>query len=166
MVYTAVEIVLFMVLAAALGFGAGWFLQGARKVETIAREPLRRLPAAPIAGAKVAGDARETVDLRAIELEDEAEIALARQVVIERMERRASPAPVDDLTDIRGIGPKISNLLHGLGVTSFEQISKFTEEDIELVGAALGAFAGRIRRDDWMGSARRLEAARHASDGQ
>ncbi len=64
----------------------------------------------------------------------------------------------DDLTRIKGLGPKLRDLLATLGVTRFEQIAGWTEEDIDRIDAQLGRFEGRIQRDDWIGQARHLAA--------
>jgi predicted flap endonuclease-1-like 5' DNA nuclease len=64
------------------------------------------------------------------------------------------PAP-DDLTRIKGIGPKLAALLAGEGITTFHQLARLAEDDIDRLEAK-GPFRGRIRRDDWVGSARRL----------
>lgn len=70
------------------------------------------------------------------------------------------PAPVDgdELTRIKGLGPKLAALLHSLGVTSFAQIAAWSEADIDRIDARLGAFAGRIRRDNWVEQAKFLAA--------
>jgi len=72
----------------------------------------------------------------------------------------AAPAPApaggDDLTRIKGLGPKIAALLGGLGVTSFSQIAAWNEEDIDRIDAQLGTFEGRIRRDNWVEQAKFL----------
>lgn len=62
----------------------------------------------------------------------------------------------DDLTRIKGLGPKLSRLLAELGVTRFEQIAAWTEADIAAIDAKLGAFAGRPMRDAWVEQARLL----------
>ncbi|MFQ5947304.1 MAG: hypothetical protein ACE5KX_00405 [Acidimicrobiia bacterium] len=67
----------------------------------------------------------------------------------------------DDLKHIWGIGPVIEQTLHTLGITAFSRIAEFTEEDIAWVEQALSAFPGRIRRDDWMASARELHLAKY-----
>lgn len=75
-----------------------------------------------------------------------------------------SPAPVpaagngDDLTRIKGVGPKLRDLLANLGVTRFEQIAGWSEADIERIDAQLGQFQGRIRRDSWTEQAKLLAA--------
>ena len=72
-----------------------------------------------------------------------------------------APAPAastggDDLTRIKGVGPKLAATLHGLGVTSFAQIAAWDEAEIDRIDGQLGRFEGRIRRDDWTGQARLL----------
>lgn len=67
-----------------------------------------------------------------------------------------APASMDDLTRLKGVGPKLSALLGTLGVTSFAQIAAWTDGDIDRVDAQLGNFEGRIRRDDWVEQARLL----------
>lgn len=61
----------------------------------------------------------------------------------------------DNLTDINGIGPVIEEKLHALGVTTFQQIADFTDEDIERVNEQLN-FKGRIEREQWVEQAKKL----------
>lgn len=71
------------------------------------------------------------------------------------------PAPTkgaDDLTRIKGIGPKLVGTLHELGVTSLEQIANWTEADVARIDSELGRFQGRIERDGWIEQARLLNA--------
>jgi predicted flap endonuclease-1-like 5' DNA nuclease len=70
----------------------------------------------------------------------------------------AVPAGSDDLTRIKGVGPKVQKLLHGLGVTTFAQIAAWDDAEVERIDAQLGSFAGRIRRDDWRAQAALLAA--------
>ena len=66
--------------------------------------------------------------------------------------------PADDLSRIKGVGPKLVTLLGQLGVTSLDQIAAWDEEDIARIDAHLGTFAGRIRRDGWVEQCRLLSA--------
>lgn len=71
----------------------------------------------------------------------------------------AAPATgADDLTRIKGLGPKLAATLHTLGVTSFAAISAWDDAEVERIDGQLGRFQGRIRRDDWVGQARLLAA--------
>ena len=62
----------------------------------------------------------------------------------------------DDLTRIKGVGPKLAALLREQGITGFAQMAAWTDEDIDRIDPTLGRFEGRIRRDDWVGQARLL----------
>jgi predicted flap endonuclease-1-like 5' DNA nuclease len=68
------------------------------------------------------------------------------------------PEVGDDLTRIKGLGPKLADQLRALGVTSFAQIAAWDDAEIDRVDAQLGRFQGRIRRDDWPAQARLLAA--------
>lgn len=62
----------------------------------------------------------------------------------------------DDLTRIKGLGPKLAEQLRGLGVTTFAQIAAWDDAEIDRVDAQLGRFQGRIRRDNWTEQAKYL----------
>jgi predicted flap endonuclease-1-like 5' DNA nuclease len=64
----------------------------------------------------------------------------------------------DDLTRIKGLGPKLKARLAELGVVSFAQIAAWTEADIVAIDAQLGTFAGRSTRDQWVAQAQFLAA--------
>lgn len=66
--------------------------------------------------------------------------------------------PADDLTQIKGLGPKLKTLLETLGITRFDQIAAWSEADIDRIDAQLGTFQGRIRRDNWVEQAKFLSA--------
>lgn len=70
----------------------------------------------------------------------------------------ASPAGADDLSRIKGVGPKLVALLGELGITSYAQIAAWDAADIERVDAQLGRFKGRITRDQWVEQAQLLAA--------
>lgn len=64
----------------------------------------------------------------------------------------------DDLTRIKGLGPKLAEQLNALGVTRFAQIAEWDDAEIDRIDAQLGRFQGRIRRDDWLTQAGLLAA--------
>jgi len=59
----------------------------------------------------------------------------------------------DNLTKIEGIGPYIEEKLNEIGIYNYDQISKFTFEDIRILTELIDFFPGRIERDDWVGQA-------------
>ena len=70
----------------------------------------------------------------------------------------AATGSADDLTRIKGVGPKLRDLLASLGVTRFEQVAGWSKADIDRIDAQLGQFEGRIRRDNWIEQAKFLAA--------
>lgn len=67
-----------------------------------------------------------------------------------------APGSGDDLTRIKGLGPKLASLLAQFGVTRFAQIAAWTPEEIERIDSQLGRFSGRITRDQWVEQAKLL----------
>lgn len=61
----------------------------------------------------------------------------------------------DELHLISGIGPKLEELLHGLGIFHFDQIANWTQAEIDWVDDYL-QFSGRIERDNWIEQAKAL----------
>ena len=62
----------------------------------------------------------------------------------------------DDLKRIHGIGPFIESKLNEIGITSYWQIAKFNDVEISFVSQYIGPFPERIKRDNWMESAKQL----------
>lgn len=56
----------------------------------------------------------------------------------------------DDLSRIKGLGPKLQALLPTLGLSTFAQIAALTEADLAALDGKLGAFAGRPAKDNWV----------------
>ena len=69
----------------------------------------------------------------------------------------------DDLTRLKGVGPKLADTLHSLGFRSFAQIAQLTPTEVERLDAQLGAFRGRLTRDRIVEQAEYL--ARNDTDG-
>lgn len=68
---------------------------------------------------------------------------------------RIVEAQADDLKRISGIGPKLEQVLNGMGIRQFAEIARWTEKDVKRVDDQLG-FGGRIARDGWVGQAKAL----------
>ncbi len=56
----------------------------------------------------------------------------------------------DNLLQVKGIGPKLNTLLNSLGISRFDQIAAWGTKEIGIVDGHLGAFKGRIVRDEWV----------------
>lgn len=99
----------------------------------------------PLPGAGILGGVAEAVAVGAQDVVEEAEAA--------------SAGTGDDLSRIKGLGPKLQALLPTLGITTFAQIAALSEADLDTLDTRLGAFAGRPRKDNW------VEQARYLSEG-
>ncbi|MFC0590452.1 hypothetical protein ACFFF7_13665 [Novosphingobium aquiterrae] len=98
----------------------------------------------PLPGAGILGGIGEAV---AVGAQDVVEEAAAAQAV-----------EVDDLSRIKGLGPKLQALLPTLGITTFAQIAALDEADLAALDGKLGPFAGRPAKDNWVEQARFLAA--------
>ncbi|WP_294294844.1 helix-hairpin-helix domain-containing protein [uncultured Sphingomonas sp.] len=71
----------------------------------------------------------------------------------------ADPAPAssrDDLTQLKGVGPKLAARLNELGITTYAQIAALSPTEAEILDAQLGSFQGRMSRDRWVEQAGHL----------
>ena len=70
--------------------------------------------------------------------------------------KAADKAGGDDLTAIKGLGPKAAEKLNEAGVKTLSQIASWSAADIEKYDELLKS-RGRIARDDWVGQAKALK---------
>lgn len=102
---------------------------------------------------------REIAELRA-----EVEKLAAAKPAASRS-RRKPPAqeslPIDDveddLTAIKGIGPKMAEKLYEQGIKNFSNLAALNKKFAEELDEALKT-QGRILRDDWIGQAKKLRS--------
>ena len=83
------------------------------------------------------------------------------QIVPEAAPEAAAPADtpaavVDELTEIKGVGPKMAQKLAEAGITSFAQIAEWSSETVAEMNDRLGCLPGMIERADWVRQARDL----------
>ncbi|MEX0284825.1 MAG: NADH-quinone oxidoreductase subunit E [Paracoccaceae bacterium] len=62
----------------------------------------------------------------------------------------------DDLKMIKGVGPKLEGVLHGIGIYHFDQIAAWTPEEVAWADQNLVGFKGRVSRDNWVEQASQL----------
>ena len=119
----------------------------AKKV--VAKEPAAKPPAKPATKA-----AAKPATKKATAKPAPAETATIPEEPTVPPPPAAKPAPAapktgpDNLQLLKGVGPKLVVLLNGLGVSSFQQIADWTDADIARIDPQLGAFQGRIARDN------------------
>ena len=146
----------------------GVAVERARLLRSLAAETeaLRRAAAAAAAErvqlASLAEDRRRLLHEFA---QARAETARYRDLVVALEDNALPPlldgpnAP-DDLKLIVGVGPVLERMLHQLGVTTYRQIARWSERDIDEFDAKLPEFPGRIRRDGWVTQARELHQSK------
>ncbi len=92
-----------------------------------------------------------------------------RQIVVD-LENNApppllgGPGTPDDLKLIVGVGPVLERMLYQLGITTYRQIARWTQRDIDEFDARLHEFPGRIRRDLWVTQARALHQSKYGAE--
>ncbi|MFK7985838.1 MAG: helix-hairpin-helix domain-containing protein [Sandaracinaceae bacterium] len=108
-------------------------------------------------------DDLEGLVLKSSEVLDTERAALAAQ--LERIEKLSAsipppapsrPPPNEDLTRIKGIGPKFARQLAEAGIETVQQIASWDDTEVERVASALGMKASRIRKAGWVASAQAL----------
>ncbi len=67
--------------------------------------------------------------------------------------------PADPLTQIKGLGPKAQAQLNALGIRRFDQLAGLDDAQVGAVDSGMGAFKGRILKDQW------VEQAQHLAKG-
>jgi len=72
-----------------------------------------------------------------------------------RLRKAAFGAP-DDLKVVKGVGPKLEKMLHGIGVYYYWQVADWSKADVQEADDLLDAFKGRIERDNWVTQAKSL----------
>lgn len=151
-----------LLLAAIVGGIAGWILR-AHEVKVPLRLPGRASPSPasdPVPGRPMRDNSATP------EKQGEKPVSGGAKTPVSGGENLSSagskPVPsktatADDLSRIKGLGPKAVEALKAEGVTQFAQIAAWKKDDINRFDAALNA-RGRIAREDWVGQAKTLAA--------
>lgn len=63
----------------------------------------------------------------------------------------------DDLQKLNGVGPLMEQRLHQLGIYTFDQVSRLTDDDINLLDSAIENFPIEENRGDWRVQANQLK---------
>jgi predicted flap endonuclease-1-like 5' DNA nuclease len=170
-----------LVIAVAVAFAIGWRYGARCKHEAPSPDSASSAPDASPASPTLDGERARII--RSYETEaslarsalrdrdaglarERSETARYRQLVID-LENNAppplldSPTTPDDLKMIVGVGPVLERMLYQMGITTYRQIARWSERDIDEVDARLHEFPGRIRRDEWVTQARALHQSKY-----
>ncbi|KAA5801610.1 hypothetical protein F1654_11990 [Alkalicaulis satelles] len=150
------EMWILLALFFAAGVIAGWVVRG-RSDEAAAPAP-RQLGFATRMDGRPDGDEPAAADAApAAESEPAPDAAPAPRAAPDAQPASPEPAAAgsDDLTAIRGLGPKAAEKLAEAGVTRYAQIAAWSEADVARFDEVLNA-RGRIARDGWVDQAKAL----------
>ncbi|WP_439508449.1 NADH:ubiquinone oxidoreductase [Yoonia sp.] len=64
----------------------------------------------------------------------------------------------DDLRQLSGVGPKMEQTLHAMGIFHFDQIASWGPQELAWMDANLQGLKGRASRDGWVAQAKALAA--------
>ncbi len=142
-------------------------VEGARAAEVVAPPP-PRLPPAPVPERRPVPEViaepvlmpglDETASPDQTADEEQHPDSVSEPVAEPVTASPATPPAGDDLSKIKGLGPKLQTLLPTLGLNTYAQIAALTEADLVKLDAQLGPFAGRPARDGWVEQAKYLAA--------
>ena len=156
---------LIALLALLAAIAVGWYIFHASRRTRItgARRDVLDEGAAPAARNQALIDAPQAtasdIPLPPLTPAGMAGVGEVVEAAVEQEHIRAAPSlSGDDLSRIKGVGPKIVTLLGELGVTSWAQIAGWSDADIDRIDARMGRFQGRILRDSWVEQAKLLSA--------
>ncbi len=132
---------------------AAWIWLRADANDAMPVREIDELPAVkPLEPVRPVIDVAETVNFAAMPAPTAAPVA-AMAVPTADDDRPAiavADGEPDDLSLIKGVGPKLKSLLATLGVTRFDQIAAWGVAEVAEVDRFLGNFKGRIERDAWV----------------
>lgn len=166
------EIWLLLILAALIGLLAGWIIWGRRPAGEVSVEDLqaqlascrKQHAAKDEQFAKVAADldacraaaAAAPVSAPAVDYDGDGKVEGADEGTKPEQLTQARDGGADDLKLIKGIGPKLEILCNSLGFYHFDQVAKWTADEVAWVDANLEGFKGRVSRDEWVAQAKIL----------
>lgn len=126
-----------------------------KTVKSAAKAPVAKTAAAKAPATKA--PAAKAAPAKASPAEPAAAAAIMPEDFVQPAKRR-KPGKPDDLKQIAGVGPKLEQVLNGLGIWTFGQIADWSPSEVAWVDDYL-QFKGRIDRDGWIDQAKSLTAA-------
>jgi NADH-quinone oxidoreductase subunit E len=134
-----------------------WIDKGAN-IGTPPKAPADRVAPKPAHAAKKAPATAKAADKTPAKVEKVAKTDTDAPQAGKKPRTMKAPrkAGADDLKMIKGVGPKLEKLLNTLGFFHFDQVAKWTDEELAWVDQNLEGFKGRASRDAWVSQAKIL----------
>lgn len=112
----------------------------------------RKSSASPATGFKKVHEAQqENIILRAFGEIENTDPSLAL-----KKKNNGKPSPTDDLTVLKGLGKAIAGHLNKAGITSFEQLSSLSSNEVAELNKKIPGFGAKYKRYDWKTQAKIL----------
>ncbi|MEM8791377.1 MAG: hypothetical protein AAGE80_07155 [Pseudomonadota bacterium] len=121
-------------------------------------ESQRAIEEQKVAGALPPPNAEEVAEHSKIEVPEPAADTPSEEAEVQPAKlASARESGPDDLTRIKGVGPKLEKFLNEeMGVYHFDQIANWSAAELRWVDENLGSFRGRASRDNWIDQAKAL----------
>lgn len=143
--YLVLEMIVFLIIAAAIGFAFGWSYRDITlKIASKSEQEPSQTVEVEAKKAHEHNSQEKVTEEKGLCDED------APQLFTEKPETGQ-----DKLSTIKGIGPVIEKQLNELGIYQFEQIASWTREQ-ELWISSKIAFPKRVVREEWVKQAQEL----------
>ncbi|MXQ07770.1 NADH:ubiquinone oxidoreductase [Alphaproteobacteria bacterium GH1-50] len=146
------------------GFNPSWFFAALvslvaaivlyRGFQTAPSAPAMRAPVMP-AAAPAPAPAPAAVSEPEPAAEPVAEAASEEQSKPELLDGPREGG-ADDLKKIKGVGPKMEEMLNGMGIYHYSQVASWGPSEVAWVDDNLEGFKGRVSRDNWVEQAKTL----------
>ena len=137
-----------IIIAVLIGLVIGWWIfrrVGRAETRDIAAPPRAIDEERPLPAARAdTPEGNSVFDEGAAAATDVAGQVLGVQV---HAELPGASGPPDDLTTMKGVGPKFAVQLNEHGIIRFDQLARLSDNEVSLLDEKMGPFRGRLARD-------------------
>ena len=159
MIYLALQILLWLIVALFLGILIGWLIWRRRpesdgsEVENL-RQMIKTRDEEVASLKDNVGHCESMLKLYKEEMEEACRPDFVPELPAAIPQATANEA--DDLKQIAGVGPYLEGKLNAFGIYTFKQVAALEPNVIEQLGETFGSFSDRIIREGWVGQAQKL----------
>jgi predicted flap endonuclease-1-like 5' DNA nuclease len=163
MIYLALQILFWLILAVLFGIFIGWLIWRRTKEsdgsETQNLRQMLKTRDEEITSLKDnVGQCESMLKLYKEEMEEACRPDFVPQLPAAIPQATANDA--DDLQKISGVGPFLEGKLNAYGIYTFKQVAALEPNVIAELGETFGSFSDRIVREDWVSQAKQLHEAK------
>ena len=164
MIYLALQILFWLILAVLFGIFIGWLIWRRRsegdvsEVENL-RQMIKTRDEEIVSLKDNVGQCESMLKLYKEEMEEACRPDFVPQLPAAIPQATANEA--DDLKEISGVGPFLEGKLNAFGIYTFRQVAALEPSVIDELGETFGSFSDRISREDWVGQAKKLHETKY-----